>query len=117
MGDRERCDKRGALAGSAPGSDAAAVMENNFAGDGEPHSGSLVFVTGVQPLEDIENAVQIFFIEANAIVADRQFAQILVGSVRRRLRQNTGKNFRFDFDDGRDVRTAKFKGVTQEILE
>jgi len=74
MRNRQGRNKSGALSRRAFGSNRAAVIQDNFSGNGQPHSCAFVFVARVQPLKDIKNAVQIFFIEPNAVVAYDQFA-------------------------------------------
>jgi len=102
-------DEGGTLAGLAVGGDFAAVMESDFADDGEAHAGAFVFVTGVETLEDVKNAVQIFFVEADAIVADGDFQEFAAGV----FDDFAGG----DFDDRGLVGAAEFEGVADEVLQ
>src|ERR1051325_11864778 len=99
MGYGQRCDERRAFAGFTFGGDVTAVVQHDLAGDGQPHSRALVLVAGVQPLENIEDAVEIFFFKADPVVGDGQFEQLFLRRILGGARTNAGINSRGHFDD------------------
>jgi len=51
---------------------AAAVTLDDALTHGEADAGALIFVTGVEPLEDDEDPLGVFRVDANAVVANRE---------------------------------------------
>ncbi len=60
----------GSLPGGASGRNGPTVALDDFAADGQPHTGTFVLASAMQPLEEREDAVQVLFIEADAVVLD-----------------------------------------------
>src|SRR5579862_4236246 len=69
-------NKSGTLTGFAFGGDITAMIQRNFSNDGQSHPRAFIFMAGVQPLENVEDAVEIFLVKADAIVTHRQPAKL-----------------------------------------
>ena len=70
MGGGQRHDERRALPGLAFSPSRRRREMRDFPDNGQAHARAFVFAAAVQPLEHIENPVQIFFIKSDAVVAD-----------------------------------------------
>ncbi len=66
---RQECDdKSSTLIRGTFGSNRAAVVEGNLAGDGQTHACAFVFVAGVQTLKNVEDTIPDTSLRADAIV-------------------------------------------------
>jgi hypothetical protein len=76
---RGQCDNKfGPLAGRALGRNHTVMSLHNFATDGQANPRPVILTSAMQPLKDLKNAIQIFFIKANAIIFHRQLAEGII---------------------------------------
>ncbi len=62
----------------AAGGQTASVPVYNLAADGKANPGAFILADAVQPLERLKDSIQIFFLEADSIVAYRDLAGVAV---------------------------------------
>ena len=77
MFERQGDDEGGARARRAFRGDVAAVTIGDLAADRQAYAGPFVCAAPVQPLEKNEDAVEILFIETDAVVLDDDLAKRL----------------------------------------
>ena len=58
----------------ALGRDISSVTFGNAAADAQTDAGAFIFLLGVQSLEWLENPIEVFFIEADAIILYKNLA-------------------------------------------
>ncbi len=80
MPDGQGDDESRPLPGFAVRVDGAAVPVGNAPADGEPDAGAFIFGAAVEPLEDGEDFLRVFFVEPDAVVlnADRALLRIRI---------------------------------------
>src|ERR1041385_5407624 len=102
--DGQREPERGALAGLGLDADAAAVELDDALADGQADAGAGVLVAAVQALEDLEDAVEVARLDADAVVLDGD-----APAARPRLGR--------DLDAAGPVAGAELEGVADEVLQ
>src|SRR5439155_26846014 len=107
----------GAFTGRALRGDAAAVAVGNLAANGQTDAGPLVSRAAVQPLEEHEYAVEIFFVRANAVVLDRNPAKpVGLLAAGGGFGRQAGR-LAADFDERRPAFLVKLQSVDNQVLE
>src|SRR5207237_8008158 len=88
----------------APGRDGSAMTLDDLLADGQPHSGAFIFLPAVQALENLKDAVQVYFLKANAVVGHGY--------------GDCGGVFSTGNADNRwDFRPPEFQGVTDQVCQ
>ena len=89
----------------------------DLAADRQAYAGPFVCAAPVQPLEKNEDAVEILFIETDAVVLDDDLAKRLGLAVAGGLCGRRFENLAADFDDGWFAFLVELEGVADEILK
>src|SRR5690606_36897573 len=107
----DRDDKGGPFSRLAPDIDGASMPEHDAAADGEPDSGSLVILRGMQALEGHEDALGILLIESDSVVGHFDLAEgaTFACATRTRLRRHV--------HNGRGVGPVELERVSDKVLE
>ncbi len=90
---------------------------DDLAANGQSDAGSLVFLAAMQPLEQSEYLLGVFFIEADAIVRDLYGAQSILRLGARHPPVARFEHSAHDADDGSLARALELQRVAYEILE
>src|SRR5262245_38031332 len=101
---REGYQERGALAKNTPRRDRATMALGDSSAHCKADAGSLVLLASMQPLKDREDAIEVFFLEADAIILHRKDAGIPLEAG---IHQNLGRN----------ALAVKLHRVAEKILE
>ena len=101
--DGQAYDEGRAFAGFAAGGDGTAMTVGDAAADGQAHAGAFVFAAAMEALEHGEDFVGVLFVEADAVVLDREFAELIV----RRGFSTAGKWFVDELGGDFDLRDVR----------
>src|SRR5262245_30184730 len=117
MTDRESDYERGALTRLALGGDDAAMALGDAAANCQANPSAFVPVASVQALEDSKNLVEIFLVEADAVVLHIDLALFGIWFFIGCDGERAFDELRPDLDEGLMVRRLKLKRVANKILK
>src|SRR3990172_3571473 len=90
---------------------------NDLAADGQAHARALVLVTSVQALKDIEDAVEVLFVESDTIVFYDDLTRSADWRVPKGASSRNAKEFAMDLDDWSFVRPVELQGIVDQVLQ
>src|SRR5438046_1018118 len=117
MLDGQSDNEGGAFGEFAYSTDGPSVTIGDSAADSQSDSGALELATTMETLENGKNFVGVFFLEADSVVLDGEFAEFVDGLGFAAAAKIPLENLGVDFHDGLGTGGLKFESVADEILQ
>ena len=83
---------------------------HDLAADGQADTGAFILAAAMQPLEDLENAFAVFFVETDAVVFDDDLPDVGAAVLLR-------EEFAVKLHHGRLARFLKFQRIANQVLQ